>query len=144
MCRNTDIGKVQPRILRHAGPGNGMTKCSNIRNLDLSPWGGATPQTKTPGWKMGLSKWCLDLQNVGNKCRTSSCCKHKFFIKKMKILHKWMTNDIDIYCSFNPVLVKCKCVCTFPHAGPLLVHNKKAYTWFQFFKGNKMLFAKTY
>ena len=40
MCRNTDIGKVQPRILRHAGHGNALTDCANIRNLDLSLWGG--------------------------------------------------------------------------------------------------------
>jgi len=45
ICRNSNIGTVQPRILRHPGPGNEIVDCASLRHLDLTmngPWAGGT------------------------------------------------------------------------------------------------------
>jgi len=35
ICRNSNIGTVQPRILRHPGPGIEIVDCDTLRHIDL-------------------------------------------------------------------------------------------------------------
>jgi len=36
ICRNSNIGTVQPRILRHTGPGKEIVDCDTSRHIDLT------------------------------------------------------------------------------------------------------------